>query len=188
MRGKYNFRGKWITACLLLVLLPACYRGTSSPLPQESLSPTAATTALAPTGLPQGTPAALGWITEEDQFGDGFIALVPIQAVEGQPPDAVLRRLVQAWLDHYRYDCLDAAFKLDDYSIGDTRSTQLDAAPYILVATIEYRVRQAQPGLRNAWDAGGARNEDGWTIRQNAFGYFEDGETYRLRVLFGWGT
>jgi hypothetical protein len=184
------------TLLLFTAIAVACNSETASK-PLDSVLPTVSNTPIVIETAQSETPATMGYVTVEaptdvfasaDQFGDGYVARIPIEEVEGTNPDEILRLLLNQWLDHYRTNCTDVDFKLEDYAIESV--VQLDAKyrRYEMIASTIYTIRSSYPPTPD-WDAGCAEIQaNGWTRRCDTFGYFRDGPYFRLRLMVGWGT
>lgn len=156
------------------------------PAPTEALS---SPSSLNPT--PVVNPIPTDQYSRQDNFGDGYIARIPIQDVQGSSPEEIVKLLVAQWLEHYKTASQAPDATIEDYEIREVSLMDNTINPgYEIVAGVLFSIIPTQE--LNQW--GGfpideADQQDIWGASLWApFGVFREGENFRLRLVFGWGT
>lgn len=199
MKKQYQYLLSLLTVTILVSCEPA-------KLDQIGNSSVELTVETVPTILPAPTPVATetfvtypcqepgfpGTIhyANTDSFGDGYIALVAKESVEGKNHDEIVRILVTQWLEHYKTSNLVASASIKDYEIGEI--TLIDPSCdqfFTMVAGVRFSIIPSQVPHEMAGFPGGViREGDLWWHLNAPFGVFVDGSNYRLRLVFGWET
>jgi len=124
-----------------------------------------------------------------DQFGDGYVARIPINDVVDEESEVILSMLLSQWLEHYQGETIVADFALEEFKIESISQSSKQLKPqYEMIADVVYSVKRTNVDV-SSWLAGCAEiQENGWVRRCDTFGFFRDGEDFRLRLLPGWGT
>ena len=170
-----------------------------------------------PTPLPASTITALPNITPilkptdvpnhyDNDSGDGFVARVLIKDTNNLSREDILTKLVTLMLDYYKTKSKDPNIAIKDYKdikvskvIEDSNNSD---GFFEIVAYVEFSIIHVgglpgedgipiNSGIHNEWvtlttDSQGL-NSLWWHIG-TVFGYFRDGEYFRLRMMPGWGT
>lgn len=136
----------------------------------------------------QSTPTLIDpMFAGSDEFGDGFIARIPIVEVKGKSPEEIMDILINKWLEHYLDMEIEPYYRLNDYFVYKIEIKDYYRPPYELFAKVQYFIKPSQ--FPNGWMAGGVIIYDrNWQGENKVFGIFRDGDYFRLRMLVGWGT
>jgi hypothetical protein len=135
-------------------------------------------------------PATIHY-ANEDQFGDGYISRIAIKDMEGKNNGEIVLALVNQWLEHYKTRSKSASASIKGYDIEEVNLLDTSCDPFFeIVAGVNFSIIPAQapndyasfPSATSASSGG-----DWWDIGA-PFGVFKDGDFYRLRLVFGWGT
>ena len=121
-----------------------------------------------------------------DQFGDGFVAKIPITEVENKLPEEIVNILINKRLEHYLAESRETYYKLDDYFVYKIEIKDYYHPPYEIFAEVQYFIKPSQ--FPNGWMAGSVSYNRDWQGVNKIFGIFKDGDFFRLRMLVGWGT
>jgi len=208
MRKIRNRFKQLIVASSIIVFVTACNPATKT---QESIAtpaaPPIATITFAPkiteTPYPTDVP---NHFEQSDNRGDGFIARVLITDTEGLNSQEILTRLLSIYLEHYKTESQDPDIAIKDYKDINVVKVIKDDNNYDgffeIVAYVEFSIIHVgglpgeggipiNSGIHNDWvtlmiDSQGLDNL--WWHIGSVFGYFRDGEYFRLRMMPGWGT
>ena len=128
--------------------------------------------------------------SRQDEFGDGYIARIPIQDVQDSSSEEIVKLLVAQWLEHYKTASQAPDATIEDYEIREVSLMDNTINPgYEIVAGVLFSIIPTQQPNQWASFPGDLRSEgDIWWPVWAPFGVFQEGEYYRLRLVFGWGT
>lgn len=181
----------------ILVLLAACQTVHTHQPTNPATSPSAEikiTSTPRPRLLCSGAPPS-DHFAHEDSFGDGYIARVPRQDVANTGQREIAYILVKQWLEHYLTRSESASAAIKYYSINDIIVYDQDCDPFFQIfASVDFSIVPAQiPNDYGSFPSASTTPEsatpgDVWGHLVAPFGVFEDGNDYRLRLVFGWGT
>jgi hypothetical protein len=121
-----------------------------------------------------------------DEFGDGFIARIPIAEVDDKSPEEIMDILINRSLEHYLNNEMESYYRLSDYFVYKIEIKDYYRPPYEIFAEVQYFIKPSQ--RPNGWLAGSVSYNRGWEGVNKVFGIFKDGDYFRLRMLVGWGT
>ncbi|MGB8213809.1 MAG: hypothetical protein WCE68_09660 [Anaerolineales bacterium] len=126
----------------------------------------------------------------QDGFGDGFIARVPIQAVANKGQQDIVYNLVNQWLAHYQTNSRSASAAIKRYTINDIKLRNPFCDPFFLIlSSVDFSIVPAQiPNEFASFPSASTKPNDTWVHIFVPFAVFKDGNDYRLRMVFGWGT
>lgn len=154
--------------------------------PLTSLSKDSPSQSVPPTGN-QNTPIPTDSVfAGSDEFGDGFIARIPIVEVENKSPEEIMNILINNRLEHYLAEGMEPYYKLNDYFVYKVELKDYYHPPYEIFAEVQYFIKPSQ--FPNGWMAGSVSYNRDWQGVNKIFGIFKDGDFFRLRMLVGWGT
>ncbi len=137
----------------------------------------------------QGYPGTIHY-ANEDKYGDGYIARIPIKDVTGKNYQEIVQILAAQWLEHYKTQSSVASASIKDYKVEKISLLNPSCDPFFkFVAGVKFSVIPSQvPHDMGSFPGEGYREGDPWWHIWAPFGVFIDGEDYRLRLVFGWGT
>jgi hypothetical protein len=201
MKVRICFNG-FMAVLSMMILITACSTGITSPTPTNTMLPPPTSTLPLPTftiapypGLtpsPQNTDVPNHY-DQNDNFGDGFIALIPIKDTTNLSREEIMTRLVSLWLDHYKTKSMAPLATIKDYKDVSVNKLIEDNHNYDnffdTVASVRFSIIPS--GIPNDWASlpGEPINpKDPWWHLFTTFGFFKDGDYYRLREMPGWGT
>lgn len=191
---------KWVISIFVILFLVGCAQqpltGTGTPAEQAQLrvSPTSKTPSREVTSAP--TSIYLDMYAASDLFGDAYVSLLPAADLDGLPGEEIARQLILQWLDHYKNDCQDPYYQLDSFSLN-TVTAENGSQGFEWIVLTQFDILPSQPLTS---DYAGETQPNGWiglqgeilpdgTMKQGGvWGVFRDGDSYRLRMLIGWGT
>lgn len=188
-----NFRQISLLALFLIIFSSSCilqkektidhYTITPSPtaLSEYQLSQSVQPTSNQSTPIPTDSVFA-----GSDEFGDGFIARIPIVEVEGKSPKEIMDILINNRLEHYLAEEIEPYYRLNDYFVYKVEIKDYYHPPYEIFAEVQYFIKPSQ--FPNGWMAGSVSYNRNWQGVNKVFGIFKDGDYFRLRMLAGWGT
>ncbi|MBI2758751.1 MAG: hypothetical protein HYX49_08745 [Chloroflexi bacterium] len=136
-----------------------------------------------------GYPATIHY-ANEDKFGDGYIARVAIKEMYGKSNGEIILILVNQWLEHYKAQSKSASAVIMDYKIEKVNLFDPSCDPFFeIVAGVNFSIVPAQiPNDYASFPSRNSLNDGKWWEIGAPFGIFKDGDFYRLRMVFGWGT
>jgi hypothetical protein len=139
--------------------------------------------------LSPGYPGTIHY-ANEDKYGDGYIARMPIKDVTGLNYDEIVKILVTQWLEHYKTQSSVASAAIKDYAVEKISLLDSSCDPFFkFVAGVKFSVIPSQvPHDMGSFPGEGYKEGDPWWHIGAPFGVFVDGENYRLRLVFGFGT
>jgi hypothetical protein len=131
-----------------------------------------------------------------DQFGDGYIAKIKVEDLKGAAPEEIVAKLVTQWLEHYKTQSSDPMAAIKDFSIDGVRladnPSKLDIPPnrnYVIVAGVRFSIIPKQEHNDYSSFPGEIFNPNSpWWHLSAPFGVIQVGDTYYLRMVWGWGT
>ena len=137
----------------------------------------------------RGYPATIHY-ENEDSFGDGYRGRIKIEDVATKSDEEIVRILVTQWLEHYKTQSSASSATIKDYQVE--KITLYDASCdlfFEIVAGVQFSIIPAQvpSDYASFWTDQLDPNDVWWHIGA-PFGVFKDGDYYRLRLVFGWGT
>ncbi len=214
MNKIWNYFKQPITTFFMIVLVVACSPATKiqgppivpSSLPTLTLAPMSGVSPTVPSPLPTSTFTSTLSITptfqntdvpnhydQNDTFGDGTIALILIKDTNKLNQEDILTKLVNLWLEHYKTKSMAPGATIKDYKDVSVSKVIKDNNNYdgffAIVALVKFSIIPAE--IPNDWASltiGTTEPNDPWWLVGTVFGYFRDGEYFRLRMMPGWGT
>jgi hypothetical protein len=147
------------------------------------------TTMATPRCQPPGYPGTIHY-ANGDNFGDGYIARVRIEDATNNSQEEIVTILVTQWLDHYKTQSQVPSATIKDYSVDKINLLNPFCDQFFeIVAGVRFSIIPVQVPNDYVGFPGEAINpNDVWWQLSAPFGIFKDGEFYRLRLVFGWGT
>ena len=145
-------------------------------------SPQPTATQEAPTQPPVPTARATS------SFGLGDIASISRQDAEDLSAQELVTVLVSQWLEGYKND-QSSTDAIVDYQIGEIFIKSPSFTESGMVAAVNFAVRPV--GYPNNWASLPGEEiteDDPWWRLAATFRIVLDGEVFRLRTAFGWGT
>jgi hypothetical protein len=137
--------------------------------------------------------AASAVSTEEfaikNDFGDGYVAHIPIEDVASETPEAIMRILVNQWLEHYKTGSTVEGATIKDFQLDEvTLLKRMEHAPAI-VASVRFSIIPSQ--IPNDWASfpgDEIKPDDVWWRLVAPFGVYQDKDSFWLKLMFGRGT
>lgn len=173
--------------------LPAVSPPTGTAVPTETISPTLTLTSavvyLRCTPPDSGYPATIHY-ENEDNFGDGYISRIKTDEVATKSDEEIVSFLVTQWLEHYKTRSSASTAAIKDYQVEKITLYDASCDPFFeIVAGVRFSIIPAQVpnDYASFWTDQVDLNDVWWHIGA-PFGIFKDGDFYRLRLVFGWGT
>jgi hypothetical protein len=173
--------------------LPAVSPPTETAVPTETITPTL-TLSSAVVSIPcqppdSGYPATIHY-ENEDNFGDGYISRMKIEDVATKSDEEIVSILVTQWLEHYKTQSNAPIATIKDYKVEKITLYDASCDPFFeIVAGVRFSIIPAQVSNDYAsFPADQLDPNDVWWHTGAPFGIFKDGDFYRLRLVFGWGT
>lgn len=190
-----------LIVCLLLITISACsaapvienttQTSTTTPTP---LAPTLTTKPIKAVETPANSPTpslevvmTSTYVPPLDGWDQSFISRIPVKDVSGLTPEKIMTKLVTQWLEYYKTKDTDDD-RILDYTIVRINPDDSPRSPNdLIVARVFFDVKPVK--IQSGWVVGSGVifNKD-WVHTQMAFGVFQDGDSYRLKALPGWGT
>lgn len=160
----------FLTYLIFIILISGC--GT-----QQEATPLIAMQPLTQTALPVSN------------FGVGDIASIARQNVANSSNEEIVKLLVGQWLEGYKADATSRE-AIKDYSIEEVfiRNHPNDSDSEI-IATVAFSVQLVK--YSDNWVSIATKDHDEndpWWHLGATFSVIPDGEYFRLRILFGYGT
>lgn len=173
--------------------LPTISPPTGTPVPTETITP--ALTLTSPmVSIPcqppdSGYPATIHY-ENEDNFGDGYISQIKIEDVATKSDEAIVSILVTQWLEHYKTQSNAPSETIKDYKVEKITLYDASCDPFFeIVAGVRFSIIPALvPNDYASFPTDQVDLNDVWWHIGAPFGIFKDGDFYRLRLVFGWGT
>lgn len=135
---------------------------------------------------PPGYPGTIHY-ANSDEFGDKFISLVPMASVEGKNYKEIVSILVTQWFEHYKTASASPSASIDDYKVEKISLLDPSCDPFFtIVASVNVLIIPFQVPHAMASSVMDEMGE--WWRLYMPIGVFLDGDDYRLRLVFGWGT
>jgi hypothetical protein len=138
---------------------------------------------------PPGYPGTIHY-ANSDNFGDGFVALIRVEDVTAKSQEEITGILVSQWLDHNKTQSQSPSATIKDYTIDKVNLLDPSCDPFFeIVAGVRFSIIPNQIPNDYASFPGELFNpNDIWWHLWAPFGIFKDGDFYKLRLVFGWGT
>ena len=148
--------------------------------------PTKVTTAFC---QPPGYPGTIHY-ANSDNFGDGFVASVFLEDVATKNQEELVSVLVNQWLENNKTQREVPSTIIKEYAIDKINLMDPSCDPFfVIVAGVQFSIIPFQIPNDYASFPGEIINlDDVWWHLSAPFGIFKDGDSYRLRLVFGWGT
>lgn len=141
-----------------------------------------------------GYPGTIHYANTDD-FGDGYIALVSIDAVAGKNYKEIVQILVTQWLEHYKQDYHKTESEtisagINDYEVEEITLFDPSCDPFFtIVASIRFSIIPSEvPHAMMSFPGEIKEGDVWWRHLFMPVGVFIDGNDYRMRLVFGWGT
>ena len=176
---------------------PAVSAPTGTTVPTETLPPTLAPSltltsavgSLRCTPPDSGYPATIHY-ENEDSFGDGYISRIKIDEVTTKSDEEIVSLLVTQWLEHYKTRSSAPTAAIKDYKVEKIILDDASCDPFFeIVAGVRFSIIPAHlPSDYASFWTDQVDPNDVWWHSGAPFGIFKDGDFYRLRLVFGWGT
>lgn len=184
----------FIAVFSIMILVTACCSGITSPTPTNTTLPPP-TSMITPspsiTPIPQYTDVPNHY-DQNDNFGDGFIARISIKDTANLSREEIITKLVSLWLEHYKNSLAPRA-TIKDYKDVYVNKLIEDNNNYDgffdTVASVRFSIIPS--GIPSDWASVPGEPidpNDPWWHLVTVFGYFKDGDYFRLRMMPGWGT
>jgi hypothetical protein len=181
---------RWFTIILgVLLLASACAQHKVDRTPtlpgMEIPTPTFISLAC----LEPGYPGTIHY-ANSDSYGDGYISRVPIKDVAEKNYDEIVPILATKWLEHYKTQSSVASASIENYEVQEIQLIDPSCDPFFkIVARVKFSVVPSQvPHDMASFPGEEIKEEDPWWHLWMPVGVFIDGEDYRLRIVFGYGT
>jgi hypothetical protein len=144
----------------------------------------------APHFRPVCGPPVGGHFANEDSFGDGYVSRVSIQDVINEDQQDIVFILVNQWLGHYKTQSQSISAAIKDYSIDKINLGDPFCNPFFqILASVRFSIIPSRtPNDYASFPGDTISPNDVWWHLVAPFGVFKDGNDYRLRLVFGWGT
>jgi hypothetical protein len=161
----------------------------SLPSPTSTITPSPSITP-----IPQYNTDVPNHYDQNDNYGDGFKALILIKATNNLSSEDIVTKLVTTWLEHFKTTkSLTPRAMINDYKDVYVYKVIHDNNNYDgffdIVAFVKFSIIPAQ--TPSDWAnllTDSITEEDLWWHMGTVFGFFRDGEYFRLRSMPGWGT
>jgi len=125
----------------------------------------------------------------KNDFGDGYIAHVPITDVSSETPEMIVKLLVTQWLEHYKTGSTADRAEIEDFQIGEITLLERMKSDPSIVASVGFSIIPSQ--IPNDWASfpgDEIKPGDSWWRLYAPFGVYQDKDYYWLKLMFGRGT
>jgi hypothetical protein len=206
---KVNLFSGIMVICSLMILLSACSQAAPVQIPTPTgystqtllakiIKPTSTDVAPlipGPTSTPRfkpvcANPPPVDHYAHSDAFGDGYVARLSVRDAANLDHKELLRALVKQWLEHYKTHNKPVSAALKAYSINEINLGDPYCDPYfIILGGVKFSITPVQiPNEYASFPADNTDPTDATWFLSAPFAVFKDGDDYRLRLVFGWGT
>ena len=127
--------------------------------------------------------------TRKNDFGDGYVAHIPIDDVTSETPEAIVKILVTQWLEHYKTGSTAERAMIKDFQLGEVTLLERKEPDPSVVASVWFSIVPTQ--IPNDWASfpgDEIKPEDKWWRLAAPFGVYQDPDYYWLKLVFGRGT
>jgi hypothetical protein len=194
-----------ILVLFLTMFMVACSSGTPKimPLTETSVPAITVNQTLAVTFIPTpistkatavfclgtGYPGTIHY-ANSDNFGDGFVAHILVEDVTAKSQEEVVGILVGQWLEHNKSQTEFPSASIKDYTVDEIFLKDPSCDPFFtIVAGVRFSIIPNQiPNDYVSFPGEAINPNDIWWHLSAPFGIFKDGDVYKLRLVFGWGT
>jgi hypothetical protein len=138
---------------------------------------------------PVQIPASTEKFTRNNDFGDGYVAHIPIDDVASETPEAIVKILVTQWLEHYKTESTAKLAMIKDFQLGEVTLLERTEHDPSIVASVSFSIVPAQ--IPNDWASFPGEEikpEDQWWYLVAPFGVYQDPDYYWLKLVFVRGT
>ena len=130
------------------------------------------------------------YLVRKNDFGDGYIAHIPIKEVNASSQEQIVEILVIQWLEHYKTQSKEKRAIIEDYKFDGVKLLGRTKNDPEIIAGVSFSIIPAQ--IPNDWASfpgDEIRLNDSWWHLVAPFGvYRDDGEYFWLKLMFGHGT
>ena len=177
---------------------PAVTASTKTTVPTITIhQPGSITATASPTSIkiatpfcqPAGYPGTIHY-ANSDNFGDGYVAHIRVEDVVAKSQEEVVSILVSQWLEHNKTQTGVPSAIIKDYTIDKVYLKDPSCDPFFtIVAGVRFSIIPNQfPNDYASFPGDAINSNDVWWHLSAPFGIFKDGDSYKLRLVFGWGT
>lgn len=129
------------------------------------------------------------YLVRKNDFGDGYIAHIPIEEANGASQEQIVEILVIQWLEHYKTQSKETRATIEDYKVDHVKLSERSQTDPEIVAGVSFSIIPAQ--IPNDWASlpgDEIKPDDIWWHLVATFGVYKDENHYWLKLLIGWGT
>ncbi|GEM_PF-1764014 len=124
----------------------------------------------------------------KNSFGDGYIAHVLIEDVEGMDKEEIVRILVEQWLEHYKTQSTQTDAMIKDYTVDEITlvDRNVGSDPSI-VASVRFSIIPVQvPNIWAVFPGDAVEPDNNWWHLEKLLGVYggpSNSEYYWLRIM-----
>ena len=123
-------------------------------------------------------------------FGDGYIARIPIKDFNNAVSEEIVKALVTQWLEHYKTQSQASDFMIKDYTFDQINLLDNSSnSGFEIVAGVRFSIIPAK--IPNEWASfpgDTVSPNDIWWHLGAPFGVFREEPYFVLKLVFGLGT